>query len=421
MGKIMEKNIAFFSSFFPRKTETFINNELIILKNKGLNFKVISIIKSSDKWVRNVGMKNLLKNDHHATGYLVLLRGLIKGLTKPKLFIKHANWVLSLKHKNKLFALRVISALLVAYSLEDYIKTENIKYLHANFASYPTEIAMCLSHITGIPYGGTWHAFDIWRDANILSEKIFYAYQILTCTQYNLEHLVSLTTNQGVVASKVRRIYHGVNFNSLPSIQAVEENLPLLAVGRLIPKKGFCYLIDALGLLKQQGVYVKLNIIGFPRAWLDRVTSGEGSELNRIKSKIRHYKLENQVSLLGYKSHQEVFAVMNQSFALVMPSVRDKKNNIDGIPNVILEAMALQRPVVATAISGIPEVVINGQTGLLVEPENSDQLASAIKELLGNIEYAKSLGQNARRNVLEKFDIDENVNVYFDCLSKTIC
>lgn len=413
----MSRRIAFFLSFFPRKTETFIHNELIALKEKGIDFQVFSLAQVSDQWVRNSVLKDIIQKSFVCLGYWVWLRGFVQALREPKKFLQHLAWILTLKHKNKILCLRVMTALLVAYGVKEKIVQTKIQYLHAHFASYPTEIVMCLSRITGIPYGATWHAFDIWRDANILAEKIHYAQQVMTCTQYNFDHLELLNEQTAFESNKLIKAYHGVDFAKLPVPTLLQANYPLLAVGRLIPKKGFCYLVDAIALLKSQGILVTLNIIGFPRPFLDRITSGEGSELNRLKRKIKLHQLEQQVNLIGYLAHAEVLAMMNQSYALVMPSVRDKKNNIDGIPNVILEAMAMQRPIVASRISGIPEVVQEGETGLLVEPENVSSLATAILKLLNDLALSQQMGQRGREYVFSHFELEKNVDKCLSCFS----
>lgn len=411
----MQKRTAFFLSFFPRKTETFILNEMIALKEKGLDFQVISLMRVSQQWVKHPILKDILANQYYDMGYGIWLKGLWQALHEPTLLFQQLRWISGLKHKNILFCLRVMSALIIAFGMRGYIRKNNINYLHSHFASYPTEIVMCISRLLNIPYGGTWHAFDIWRDANILAEKITHAEQIMTCTQYNFAHLHSLPGLDKASTLKIKRVYHGVAFDRLPAMKNIEHDYPILAVGRLIPKKGFTYLIDALGILKAQGISIKLNIVGFPRPWFDLITSGEGSELKRIKNKIKQYGLENDVTLLGYVPHQAVFELMNASYAIVMPSVRDKNNNIDGIPNVILEAMAMGRPAIASQLSGIPEVVINGETGLLVPPGNVQSLADAIFRLKQNIALTQKLGMQAKNYVLSHFDLYQNVHECQEC------
>ncbi|QEY52868.1 glycosyltransferase family 4 protein [Legionella longbeachae] len=413
----MSKRTVFFLSFFPRKTETFIHNELIGLLEKNVDFKVISLLRASSNWVQSASLKEIVTRHFCSLGYLIWLKGLFVGLKKPRMFFSNVIWIARLNHKNIIYRLRAFSALLVAYGVQKFVVQEKMEYIHAHFASYPTEIAMCLSRITGIPYGATWHAFDIWRDGNILVEKIAYAEQIVTCTQYNLKYLQSIIQPTGINKNKLKCIYHGVDFRDLPKSAKIASNFPLLAVGRLIPKKGFCYLLDALALLKQKGIIVKLNLVGFQRPFLDRITSGEGSELKRLKHKIKEHGLQNQVQLLNYLPHPEVLAVMGKSYALIMPSILDKKNNMDGIPNVVLEAMAMQRPVIASRLSGIPEVVRDFKTGLLVDPGNSEQLARAIETLLQDLELAKELGQEGYKFVMQHFNLQKTVMHCLHCFS----
>lgn len=411
----MEKRIAFFLCFFPRRTETFIHNELIGLAEANCDFQIISLFKTPSDWIREESLRVIVDKKTSSLGIFIWLKGLLKGLKQPRQLVSHLLWLSSLKHKNSLFCLRSFSALLVAYALKDKMIESKIDYLHAHFASYPTEIVMCLSRLTGIPFGATWHAFDIWKDNNALTDKLRLAEQILTCTRYNADYLESLQTS---AKSVVKLLYHGLNFKQFPPVMPLREKSSLLAVGRLIPKKGFGYLLEALAILKQKNIIIPLNIVGFPRPYVDRITSGEGNELKRLKQKIKAYGLEKEVQIHGFLPQATIFTMLNDSYALVMPSILDKKNNMDGIPNVILEAMAMQRPVIASNLSGIPEVVKEGITGLLVRPADAHSLADAILNLWLNPLLAKQLGYQARQFVLKQFNLEISTKHCLDCHSK---
>ncbi|MCX7114358.1 MAG: glycosyltransferase family 4 protein [Gammaproteobacteria bacterium] len=413
----MTKRMMFFLDCFPQKTETFIHNELIELKKKNIDFYVISLRSAPSQWVSDPVMKDILEHQFMCLGWRVWLRGVVKGLLQPKQFFGHLYWILGLNHKNWLCRLRVVTSLLAAYGMKETVSTKKIDYFHAHFASYPTEVVMCLSRITGIPFGATWHAFDIYRDANILLEKICYAEQIITCTQYNLDHLKALSASAPAHLINLKKNYHGVDFSHLPEPQVIEEQTPFLAVGRLVPKKGFSYLIDAIGLLKSKGIIVNLNIVGFPKAFVERILFSEEEVFHRLQKKIKGYGLEKQVKLLGFLPQQQVLSLMSQSYALIMPSIQDKKNNIDGIPNVILEAMAMERPVIASRISGIPEVVFNEETGLLVEPRDVTALANAIVRLLNDVSLSRAMGKKARAFICSTFKLEETMDTCFSCFS----
>lgn len=406
--------IVFFLCFFPRRTETFIHNELIGLQEANCDFQIIALFKASSEWIKDENLKKIVEEKTSYLGFWVWFKGLLKGLRQPRLLIANLLWLSTLKHKNPLFRLRAFSALLVAYELKETIKENKIAYLHAHFASYPTEVVMCLSRLTSIPFGATWHAFDIWKDNNALPDKLNLAEQILTCTQYNVDYLSQLDR---VGKNSIKLVYHGLNFKYFPPVTPLKEKSALLAVGRLIPKKGFCHLLEALSILKQKKIIIPLNIIGFPRPYVDRITSGEGNELKRIKQKIKRYGLEKEVRLYGFQPQATIFAMLNESYALIMPSVLDKKNNMDGIPNVILEAMAMQRPVIASNLSGIPEVVKDGVTGFLTEPANANSLAEAIEKLWFNPVVAKQLGYQGRQFVLNKFSLELSTKNCLDCHS----
>ncbi|WP_454782258.1 glycosyltransferase family 4 protein [Legionella sp. WA2022007384] len=410
----MKNNILFFLDFFPQKTETFIHNELIELRKNNIQFCVVAL--KTIRGTTRPELKAILEQSYYCTKYSIWLKGFFIGLQHPVTFFKNIAWVWKLKHKNILYRFRVITALLVAYGIKNYVLEKNIDYLHAHFASYPTEVVMCLSRITGIPFGATWHAYDIYRDGNIIPEKILYAEQILTCTQFNLDHIKMLSKEQPQYHNRLKRVYHGVNIENLPPSQLIQEDAPFLAVGRLIPKKGFRYLIDAIGLLKSQGLIIHLNIVGFT-PFLDRILCLEDNETKVLLKKIKFYGLEDQVKLLGYLPHSEVFTLMNKSYALIMPSIQDKKRNMDGIPNVILEAMATGRPIIASQISGIPEVVIPKQTGILVEPKNITELAQAIATLKNDLVLTREMGDKAQDFIMTHFKLEKTMQECLSCFA----
>ncbi len=407
----------FFLDCFPQKSETFIHNELIELKKKNIHFYVISLRTKPSDWVTHPVMKAILAQHFICLGWPVWVRGVVKGLLEPKPFLRHMYWILRLNHKNWLCRLRVVTSLWVAYGMRDLVLNKKIDYFHAHFASYPTEVVMCLSRITGIPFGATWHAFDIYRDANILLEKMRFAKQIITCTQYNLDHLQSISAEMSDSFINLKKNYHGVDFSHLPEPQVIQAQAPFLAVGRLVPKKGFGYLIDAIALLKSKGVMLHLNIVGFPKSFIERIFFSEEEVFHRLQKKIKQYGLEKQVNLLGFLPHQQVLSLMNQSYALIMPSIQDKKNNVDGIPNVILEAMAMGRPIIASRISGILEVVVDEETGLLVEPRDAIGLSHAILRLLSDVSYSRAMGSKGREFICSTFKLEETMKDCFSCFS----
>jgi glycosyltransferase involved in cell wall biosynthesis len=171
----------------------------------------------------------------------------------------------------------------------------------------------------------------------------------------------------------------------------------LISVGQLKEKKGFGYLLKACHLLKEQGYDFELQIVG------------EGSLRQALETQIQQLGLANEVTLCGSLPHQAVIEKYRQATLFSLPCVVQADGERDGIPNVILEALAMELPVVSTRHSGIPEVIEDGQNGLLVPPEEVVPLAAALAKLLDDPILRKKLGSKGRETIIGSFSVESNV------------
>ncbi|MBW2260591.1 MAG: glycosyltransferase [Deltaproteobacteria bacterium] len=227
----------------------------------------------------------------------------------------------------------------------------------------------------------------------------------MTCTAFNAEHLRNIAPEH---AHKIHIVYHGLDLEALatpPPLPGGDETR-WLAVGRLVPKKGYDTLLRACSLLRDGGARFRLRILG------------EGPEERTLRRLAAELKLEDHVQLVGRVQNTEVWEEIGRSHALVVPSVRDRRGDIDGIPNVIIEAMAMKRPVVGSDLSGIPEVVRPGETGLLVQPGDSLELSDAMARIGDDLEAAAAMGAAGRRLVEERFDVRKNIEEQIRLLAR---
>jgi glycosyltransferase involved in cell wall biosynthesis len=255
---------------------------------------------------------------------------------------------------------------------------------------------MSLSHLLGIPYGCTWHAQDIYRDRNILEEKLAGARTVITCTRHNLEHLRALCPDAG---RRIHLAYHGLDLDCVrkPTPISVAEPPIILAVGRLVAKKGFPHLLDAASLLRQAGRRFELRLLG------------DGPDRRSLESQVNRLGLRDEVKFLGAQPNAEVFEQMAAARVVAVPSVVTSEGDMDGLPNVALEAMSVGRPVVGSRVSGIPELVVPHETGFLVEPGNPADLSEKLSLVLDDGKLAGELGRRGRGRILEDFDVKKNV------------
>jgi glycosyltransferase involved in cell wall biosynthesis len=220
---------------------------------------------------------------------------------------------------------------------------------------------------------------------------------VVTCTETNRRHLQELGDG-----ANVHRVYHGLNVD-FARILAEGGEAParngrfrVLAVGRLVAKKGFDVLVEAIGILADRGVPVEAVIVGHQAPLEPDV----GPELERGISRLG---LEGRVHLLGSMTQAQLFDEYRRASAFCLPCRVADSGDRDGIPNVMVEAMACGLPVVGTEVSGLPELVVSGRNGLLVPPEDPEAVAEALGRVYGDPDLARALGRRGEATVRERF------------------
>ena len=273
----------------------------------------------------------------------------------------------------------------------------DVRHLHAHFAHGTTTITWHAATIAGLPFSFTGHARDIYSTKlnrpGWLRRKLLAARFVVTCTEANVRHLKAIAP-----AADVHLVYHGLSADLTRLIStdgaapARNGHLRVLGVGRLVAKKGFDVLVDACAELAGRGVRFEALIVGQDDA--------EGDALRR---RVAAHGLADAVRLPGPMGPQELLDEYRRASALCMPC-RLLDQDRDGIPNVLVEAMAAGAPVVATPVSGIPELVEDGVNGLLVPPEDPGALADALLRLHTDAALAGRLAATGRDTVRERFD-----------------
>jgi colanic acid/amylovoran biosynthesis glycosyltransferase len=275
------------------------------------------------------------------------------------------------------------------------LRAQGIERVHAHFAGMAARTAYWIREFYGIDYSLTVHANDIFapRDFVVSLGKLFQsAVAIVTVSDFAVEYL---RTRFPAEAGKIQRVYNGVD---LGRFQAAEfrSSVPLIiSVGRLIEKKGFRDLIAACERLKSTSF--RCEIIG------------EGPLQTALSVQIAAGRLEEEVLLLGPRSQSQIVERLAAANVFVLPCVAEADGGMDNLPTVIMEAMASGLPVISTALSGIPEMVQPGETGILVAPNDSAALAAAIARLISQPAEARRLGARGRELAEEKFSIETNV------------
>ena len=299
-------------------------------------------------------------------------------------------------------------AFLCAFTLARRFEEERIELIHAPWANGPATTAWLASKLTGIPFGFTARAWDIYPPDGALSAKIRDSLFVRTNTRANVEHLRPFAGNH---FHKILLTYNGVTIKDPdPAKVAMRPPFRLLAMGRFARSKGFEYLLRACHILKSQGVPVTLTL------------AGDGLLGILLKKMVRDLGLSGSVEFPGFVSHDQVSGLMRQSDVFVMPSVVAASGDRDGIPNVILEALMHRLPVVASDVSGIGEVIRHGETGRLVPQRDAGALAGEIRNMVEDRTQALHLAEQGRGLVRRLFNPEVNhrrlFDFYHDCRSR---
>ncbi|MGD8960151.1 MAG: glycosyltransferase, partial [Desulfobacteraceae bacterium] len=348
---------------FPRISETFISNEILLLEDLGFKVHLFSMrqpresfrhesvgrIRAALDYLPETLLAPLPRLLYHA-GRLAARRpaAMRRALATALRRFLRTRRSATLKH-----------LLQAGYLVDRLLPKSGVTHLHAHFAHSPASVALFASRLSGLPFSFTAHAKDIYTsDPRQLREKIALARFVVTCTGYNRRHLLRLSDGR----TPIHRIYHGIDTRLFASeAQEVGAGPPaapyrLLTVARLTAKKGLPTVYRALRRLRDQGLRLRHTLIG------------DGEERAAILALIRRLGLGADTELLGTLPHEAVLAHYRRADLLVLGCEVAPNGDRDGIPNVLLEAMAMAVPVVATRVSAIPELVRHGQSGLLVPP-----------------------------------------------------
>ena len=389
---------------YPKLSETFILEEILGLERLGLPLRLYALGPATDTIT------------HPAVGRvrapLVVVPASVRSHAR-EFATRHARLLRTapLRYLATLaFALgrgrRGLHDLMRAGWLAVQLRDDGVEHLHSHFISAPADIAELVSRLSALPFSVSAHAKDIYlSEPAELQRKLLAARFTVTCTEINRQVLATIAPQ-----APVHRMYHGVDHALFhPTQRALAVGAPLIvSVGRLRAKKGLDNLIDACELLRQRGQAFACEIVGY------------GEEQARLQAQIDRLGLTDQVRLVGKLAREQVIERYAHAAVYVQPSRIADDGDRDGIPNVLLEAMAMGLPVVASRVSGIPELVGDGDNGLLVEADEPAALAGAITRLLKQPALCASLGCRARATVTERFDNDRNLRLLCTLLQRPL-
>jgi glycosyltransferase involved in cell wall biosynthesis len=425
----MDGTVAYVVKGFPRLSETFIASEIYRLEQAGLPLRlfVLKPVEEHERRERHAVVRRIRARPVYLPATSSLsgvprLRWLARNLPafmpaldriarrRPLGLLGAASAALmdSLRARRLWWSLPrkvFMREFLLGVALADrLLEAGDVRHLHAHFAHGTTTVTWYASRITGVPFSFTGHARDIYTEklnpGDLLRRKLRAARFVVTCTEANRRHLKELADGR-----PVHLVYHGLNADftrilaEAGAAPARNGRFRVLAVGRLVAKKGLDVLVEAVGILVDRGLPVEAVIVGHPAPLEPEVAP-------QLERRIAELGLAGRVRLVGAMSQSNLFDEYRRASVFCLPCRVADSGDRDGIPNVMVEAMACAVPVVGTDLSGIPELVVHGRNGLLVPPEDPAAVADALLRLYADPALARELGREAEATVLARFDGD---------------
>lgn len=383
-----KEGLVYIVGEFPSHTETFIRQEIQYM-HKMRDVHIIALKKGV-----SLPDNGFVPNDLRAR--VIYLPYIFSGSLWISFFRNCRNgevkrgYALWKKQKKGDGFFRGLKLLLLSGYLSDRIPIDRVMHIHAHFAGFPTSLAMQLAALWRVPFSFTAHAHDIYVEKDRLEEKIVAAAFVVTCTMYNKTYLEDLSS----VFRKIHLVYHGVDLErwkfSTPAL-IKSEKLRILMIGRLVKKKGTIYLLEALRRLKGNMPF-------------ECVIVGGGNEFDRLYAFCKEHGLTDEVIFTGWQSSEEIEYRLRHADIFVLPAMIASDGDRDGLPNVLLEAMACGVAVVSTRISAIPELITHCENGWLVPEKRADKLVEALMYLHADDALRMRLAAEGRLTVEEKFD-----------------
>lgn len=393
-----DKPIGYILKRYPRLSETFILNEIRALERLGTRLTLFSLLRPEETHyhptvsevrspVHYLPPSWLEKARTVAGAHLSVLAG------APGRYLHALGlatwWSIRTRHP-----ISVGKQFLRAGFVASHCRREGIKHLHAHFANAPATVARLASVMCGITYSFTTHAKDLYLSPpRVIERRVRSASFVLTCTQHNVDYLRGFLPPEE--QRKVHLVYHGIDLSAFPPAALAEpaQDLPLiLSVGRLVPKKGMTDLIEACRLLRDRGVPFRCAIVG------------QGPLRNDLEQRVGELQLGNEVQFLGAMAHDRLIRFYGEASMFALACHVTEDGDRDGIPNVIVEAMATGLAVVSTQVSGIPELVDHGRNGILVPPRDPAGMADALQRLIEQPALRNRIGQAARDSIEGRFE-----------------
>lgn len=383
---------------YPRISETFIANEIYRLEQLGIPVQIFSMRHPRENFSHAVIDQIQAKVVYLPTELLLefprlFFSSALLAVRRPSLFLTALAKARERFHRTR--SLGTLKHLLQAGYLAGHLlpRYPEVVHLHAHFAHSPSSVALFTSLLSGLQFSFTAHAKDVYTSNPAqLKEKIDLATLVVTCTRHNKKYLQDLA---GETKTQIHCVYHGIDlkqFQFPERCRHPQSPYQILTVARLTEKKGIATILDALAQLRGKGVDFEYTLIG------------DGDDREGVVAQIFRLGLQDRCRCLGTRSHEEVVREFERADLFVLGCRVAASGDRDGIPNVLVESLAMGLPAVGTTVSALPEIIRDGQTGLLVPPEDPGAMTAAMLRLLSDDGLRESVKVQGQHLVQNSFD-----------------
>jgi colanic acid/amylovoran biosynthesis glycosyltransferase len=393
--------VAYIMSRFPKLTETFILYEMLAMRQQGIQVEVYPLLREHTEVMHPEAMQFVNVAHFQPFISLSILQANLHFLWhKPFIYLKTLGDVLRANWGSFNFFTGVIGIFPKAVQFAYQMRADEVRHVHAHFASHPAAAGFIIHRLAGIPYSFTAHGSDLHRDRHMLYEKVAEAAFVVTISKYNKE--IIIRECQGNYSEKVNVIHCGVDTQAFRArsqetpYEKGENPFMILCVGTLHEVKGQAYLIEACNQLQKRGFDFECHFVG------------DGPDKKSLTKLVKQAGLSDNIHFHGKLTRGEITRLLGDADVLTAPSVPTRDGRREGIPVVLMEAMGSGVPVIASDLSGIPELVKHQLTGLLVPPRDATALANALERCITDSQLRHHLGRAGRQKVVEEFDLNQN-------------
>lgn len=385
--------IAYLFSRYPVVSQTFCDSEMLALESMGFELEIGSLNRPPNSF-RHERLDRLKAEIHYPPPPDVL-----DALAKDDEFQCLLGPLVADHSERYGTGYKPATRARNAWYFARLFRRLGVQHVHVHFANRATHTALFLKKL-GFPFSFTAHAQDFMFDLGsneLLAEMARESEFVVAVSEFSRGLLCEQCPDS---AHKIVRIFNGIEVGDFKPVPVKHRQpLRIVSIGRLIEFKGFQHLIGACGRLKRQGVPVEVRIIG------------DGPMRPDLEARIEQENVTDTVTLLGVRTQEEVKRELSDCDVFALASIFDTVGASDILPTVITEAMASHLPVISTLVTGIPEMVVHGETGLLVEPTDEEALAAAIAELAGDPAKRERMGRAGRARAEELFTFPATAGV----------